>query len=199
MWCFLVDKSSLRHLIECVVVPFSTWCDACKQIMIGLPPMIDCLLFFLLFSFLTIKMHNCSLYLLFVKLGMFVIPKFFGFDMVVHNCSLCLLFVKLSMFVMAVRPKTKPPHLRFGIVCKTRALGSMLDLGSGLATIPNPGALGLTLTSTHVILVWRSCWPNQVWSEQMIIKMIEIYNFFYFLLKKYINYPWSILNKNPNL
>jgi hypothetical protein len=63
-----------------------------------------------------------------------------------------LFFVKLSMFVMAVRPKTKPPHLRFGIVCKTRALGSMLDLGSGLATIPNPGALGLTLTSTHVIL-----------------------------------------------
>ena len=68
----------IRRLTRCAVVPSSTWCGACKQIMIRLSPVIDCLHFFFLFSFLRTKVHNYPLCLLFVKSGMFVILMYLG-------------------------------------------------------------------------------------------------------------------------
>jgi len=68
----------IRHLTRCAVVPSSTWCGACKQIMIRLLLVIDCLCFFFLFSFLRTKVHNYPLCLLFVKSGMFVILTYLG-------------------------------------------------------------------------------------------------------------------------
>jgi len=52
-----------RRITRCAVVPSSTWNSTCSHIMVGLPPVIDCLRFFFLFSLLTTKVHN---YLLFV-------------------------------------------------------------------------------------------------------------------------------------
>jgi hypothetical protein len=60
--------------------PFPTWCGVCRQIMAGLPPIINCLCFFFIFSLMTTKVNNCSFYLLFIKSDMFIISKYLGFD-----------------------------------------------------------------------------------------------------------------------
>jgi len=96
----------IYHLTRCALVPSYTWCGAYRQIMIGLPSVIDCLSFFFLFSFMTTKVCNCPLYFLFVRSGMFSIPKHIRFG-------------------VAVRPKTRPTHLGSGMICQTRAPGSM--------------------------------------------------------------------------
>ena len=56
-----------RCLTGWAVVPSFTWCGACRQIIVRLPPVIDCLCFFFLFSLLTTKVQNYPLCLLFVK------------------------------------------------------------------------------------------------------------------------------------
>jgi len=62
--------------------------DACRQIMVELSLVIDCLCFFFLFSLLTTKVYNCPLYLLFVKLDMFVMLKYLRSSMVVRSKAL---------------------------------------------------------------------------------------------------------------
>ena len=59
----------IHRLLGCAVILSSTWCGACGRIIVGLPPVIDCLCFFFLFSLLTTKMHNCPLCLLFFNLS----------------------------------------------------------------------------------------------------------------------------------
>jgi len=55
----------IHRLLGCSVIPSSTWCGVCGRIIVGLPPVINCLCFFFLFSLLTTKMHNCPLCLFF--------------------------------------------------------------------------------------------------------------------------------------
>jgi len=59
-------------------VPFFTWCGACKDIMVGLQLVIDCLHFSFLFSLLTIKVHNCSLFVVCLSFTRVVKPKVLG-------------------------------------------------------------------------------------------------------------------------
>jgi hypothetical protein len=67
-------KTDVRHFTEAksnhssfitryAAIPFSTWCSVYKHIMIGLLSIINCLYFFLLFSLLTTKIHNCHLFI----------------------------------------------------------------------------------------------------------------------------------------
>ena len=53
----------IHSLDRCVGVLSSRWCSACKFIMVGLSPVIDCFCFFFLFSLLTIKVFNCPLFI----------------------------------------------------------------------------------------------------------------------------------------
>ena len=119
-------------------MPSYTCCSACRKIMVGLPPVIDCLFFFFLFSLLKTKMHNYSLHLLFVKSGMFVTPKYLRSGMAARPKSL-----ESSMTVI---PKARPIHLESGMVCQTQSaqvhaklahLG-LLNLHPGVTTMLNP-------------------------------------------------------------
>jgi len=56
---------------------------------------------------------------------------------------------------------------------------------SGMTQVPKP--------DNHAKL-------KRLGSEEMIIKMLRlIYIYFYFFIKKHLNSPWSIINKNPSL
>jgi hypothetical protein len=52
----------IRHITKCAFVPTFTWSGACKHIVVGLPLVIDCISFFLIFSLLTTKMQYCYLF-----------------------------------------------------------------------------------------------------------------------------------------
>ena len=76
------------------VVPSSTWCGACRQIIVELPLIIDYLCVFILLSLLITKMHNYSLCFLFVKSRIFLILKHLG------SRSKCKLFRKLKCIIV---------------------------------------------------------------------------------------------------
>jgi hypothetical protein len=54
---------------------------------------------------------------------------------------------------MAARPKARPTHPGSGIVCQTHVPGSMPDLRLGLACLPDPSDLGLTVMPAQTTLV----------------------------------------------
>jgi len=56
---------AICHLHECAVVFSSTWCGACRLMVVGLPLMTDYFYFSFLFSLLTAKVYNYHLCLLF--------------------------------------------------------------------------------------------------------------------------------------
>ena len=80
---FLLINLFIHLLTGYATMPSSLWYDTCRQIMVGLLSIIDCLYFFFPFSLLKTKVHICDpFYLLFVKSIMIVKPKKLGFNMV---------------------------------------------------------------------------------------------------------------------
>jgi hypothetical protein len=82
----------IHRLLGCVAIPSFTWCGACRRIMVGLPPVINCLCFFFLLSLLTSKMHNCPLCLLFFNLSSHFLNFLF------HPYSYCRIFFLILSF-----------------------------------------------------------------------------------------------------
>jgi hypothetical protein len=73
----------IRCLPGYVAIPSYTCCGSCKWIMVGLPPVINCLCFFFLFSLLTTKVHY-SFYRIFVFFFNFVLQLQFLIYFIFH-------------------------------------------------------------------------------------------------------------------
>ena len=98
-------------------MPSFTWCGACREIMIGLPLVIDYLWFFFLFSLLTTKVHNCPLCLLFVKSNIFVILKYIG------SRPMRLVLATMPTCMLGFGNHTRPTRLESGNHAKPKLLG----------------------------------------------------------------------------